>query len=76
MDQETELAHLHKAEADITSAKARISRQEEIVARLKNHGQDASIAASLLLTMRDTLKVMEEHRELILEQLAAMKCPM
>jgi hypothetical protein len=72
MDQQTELAHLHKAEADITKARERIRRQEELVARL-NDSRDSSTARSVLLTMRETLRLMEDHRELILEQLAALK---
>jgi hypothetical protein len=72
MDQQTELAHLNKAEADIAKARERIKRQEELVDRL-NDSQDSSTARSVLLTMRETLKLMEDHRELILGQLAALK---
>jgi predicted outer membrane protein len=73
MDQRAELAHLHKAEEDISGARARIERQEQLVARLQKDGHSTDTARSLLQTMRDTLSVMEEHRRLILEQLAAMK---
>jgi predicted outer membrane protein len=73
MDQHAELSHLKKAEEDINGARVRIERQERLVARLENDGHNADTARSLLQTMRETLSVMEEHRRLILEQLAMMK---
>jgi hypothetical protein len=71
MDQQTELAHLHKAEVDISKARDRLARQEKLIARLTQYGHDASTVTSVLQSMRDTLAVMEEHRALILRQLAA-----
>jgi hypothetical protein len=71
MDRQTEMAHLHKAEAEIESAKVRISRQEELLARLKRDNHDTSTATSVLQTMRETLVAMESHRALIVQQLAA-----
>jgi hypothetical protein len=73
MDRRSEVSHLHKAEAEIASGRERIGRQEQLVARLKRDGHDSSTAESMLQTMRDSLNVMKVHRELILDQLAAMK---
>jgi hypothetical protein len=73
MDQRSELSHLRKAEKDIADARARIKRQEQLVAHLEKDGHGTDTARSLLQTMRDTLSVMEEHRRLILDQLTAMK---
>lgn len=73
MDWRSEVAHLQKAEADIAEARVRIRRQEELVARLREHGLDISTAQSVLETMRDTLNAMEGHRQLILDHLASIK---
>lgn len=75
MDQQTERAHLRKAEADIASAREHIKRQEALLARLEDldHNKEAEVARSVLQTMRQTLRVMEEHRQIILDQLSDMK---
>jgi len=73
MDQRSEESHLHKADADNADARARVRRQEELLARLEKDGHKADAARSLLQTMRETLNVMEEHRRLILDRLAAMR---
>jgi len=75
MDEQTELAHLRKAEFDIAKARERIARQEELIERLQAQGHDITAAQSVLHTMRDTLGAMEEHREVILQHLAAAKRP-
>lgn len=72
MDQQSEISHLRKADTDLADARARITRQEELVARLEKDGHKTDTARSLLQTMRETLNTMEEHRRLILDQLAAM----
>jgi hypothetical protein len=65
------ISHLRKAEADLVAARERIKRQEELMSPLQEHGHDTSTAQSVLQTMRDTLTLMEEHRALILDGLAA-----
>jgi hypothetical protein len=67
MDRATELTHLRKAEEDISKAHERIERQ---CARLREQGHDVTAANSMLRTMRDTLAVMEAHRQLIEKELS------
>jgi hypothetical protein len=70
MDRATELTHLRNAEDGIVRAQDRIDRQYELIARLRNHGHDATTANALLQTMRETLAVMHEHREHIMKALS------
>ena len=70
MDRVIELRHLHKADAGIAAARDRIERQTALIARLENHGGDADTARSMLATMRHSLGLMEEHRRLIMKELA------
>ena len=65
MDRALEEEHLRKAKADIAEARARIERQQALVARLERDGHDTATAKSLLQTMHETLAVMEEHQRLI-----------
>jgi hypothetical protein len=69
MEKREELRHLRRADADIAAARSRIERQLELVGRLQEHGHDAETARSVLQTMRETLQLMEDHRELILKEL-------
>jgi hypothetical protein len=69
MDRETELEHLRKAEAGIAKAHERIEHQEAILATLKEGGHDLTTAMTLLETMRETLTAMQQHRQLILQEL-------
>jgi predicted nuclease with TOPRIM domain len=70
MDRATELTHLRKAEEDISKAHERIERQCALIARLREQGHDVTAANSMLRTMRDTLAVMEAHRQLIEKELS------
>ena len=70
MDRATELTHLRKAEEDIVKASERIDRQLDLIARLREGGHDLTTANAVLATMRDTLTVMKEHRELIEKELS------
>jgi hypothetical protein len=70
MDRYNELKHLRSADADIAGARDRIQRQIDLVARLQMNGHDAAAAQSMLQTMHETLRLMEDHRELILKELA------
>lgn len=71
MDRVVELQHLRKTDAGIADARVRIERQIALIARLENHGHDATSAKWMLATMRETLILMEEHRTLIMNELAS-----
>ena len=70
IDRAIEEEHLRKAEADIAAARERIERQSELMTQMSAHGHDTTTAQELLQTMRETLAVMEQHREAILQELA------
>jgi hypothetical protein len=70
MSRPTELQHLRQADAGIFEARGRVWRQMELVMRFEKHGHDASAAKSVLQTMRDTLRLMEDHRAMIIRELA------
>ena len=70
MDRATELVHFRKAENDIKEGRGRIERQNELIARLREQGHDLTAANSMLQTLHETLAVMEQHREMILKELA------
>ena len=69
VDRATEQEHLRKAEAGIAEANGRIDRQRALLARLESDGHDTGMAKDLLQTMCETLAAMEQHRQLILEEL-------
>ena len=71
MDRALELKHLRKADANIAQARERVVRQARLIKNLSSRGQDTSAGQSFLETMHCTLSVMEEHRLLILRELAA-----
>jgi len=70
MNKSDEIKHLRRADVDIAEARNRIERQAELIVRLEERGRDAVAARSVLLTMRETLRLMEDHRELIMKELA------
>ena len=70
MNKSDEIKHLRRADVDIAEARNRIERQAELIVRLEKRGRDAVAARSVLLTMRETLRLMEDHRELIMKELA------
>jgi hypothetical protein len=70
MDHAQEQEHLRKADADIAGARERIERQRTLIARMEENGHNVTTAKALLQTMRETLAVMEEHRQTILDELS------
>ena len=70
MNKSDEIKHLRRADVDIAEVRNRIERQAELIVRLEERGRDAVAARSVLLTMRETLRLMEDHRELIMKELA------
>ena len=65
-----ERAHLAQADRHIASAKAHITKQEQLIARLAGNGHDARSAGHFLSVLMDTLKGFETHRRAILHRLA------
>jgi len=70
MNRQNELQHLWRADAGITEARDRVLRQMELINRLEARGHDVSAAKSVLLTMRDSVRLMEDHRAMIIRELA------
>jgi hypothetical protein len=70
MNRSEELKHLRRADSEVAGARDRIQRQVTLIGRLEEHGHDVPAAQSVLQTMRQTLRLMEDHRELIIKELA------
>jgi hypothetical protein len=70
MDRQVEEKHLRKAEARIAQGRERVECQVQLIARLTAGRHDVTTAKSLLQTMHNALAAMEEHRRLILKELA------
>ena len=72
MDSRPELAaRLEDAERGITEAKARITRQEVVTARLAAVGMDADPSRMLLERLREALVEMYRTRRLIMREIAS-----
>jgi hypothetical protein len=69
MDRAQEQRHLQKADQDIAECRDRIKRQRLLVNRVAALGHDTEIARSILRTLQGTLRVMEDHRRIILDRL-------
>ncbi|WP_250510345.1 hypothetical protein [Caballeronia sp. GACF4] len=59
---------LKKADRDIAAARRRIRNQEGLLATLEQDGRDTAHARELLGVFRETLQMMVEHCQLIVEQ--------
>lgn len=73
MDLEQEEANLRKANDDLAKADARIRKQETLLATLERDGHNTAAAIILLDTLRDTRRVMAEHRRQIVEAIEEIK---
>jgi hypothetical protein len=71
MDRQIQLIHLAEAERHIALARDHVDRQEEIVAEFDRRGFATGLARSLLSTFQASLLLHEQHRALILAELAA-----
>jgi hypothetical protein len=66
---------LTKVDQRIAEARARLARQAEIVRKLTRGGHDTSNAKALATIMQWTLKILEEDRRLIEDELLDAKAP-
>ena len=65
MDRQLETRHLAMANRSISEGEARVAEQVELVARLKERGENADSAEVLLDLFRQTLVAWKDHRNLI-----------
>ena len=70
MSRETE--HLAESERHIAEFRKRIADQEARIAELRRDGHSTEAAESLLRGFRETLRLGENHRELILREIDRM----
>jgi hypothetical protein len=68
-----EVASLGKAERDIAEGESRITRQQMIVDELREQGEPVNKAEELLQSLKTTLAVWQDHRQLILQRIAALE---
>jgi len=61
--------HLAQAVRDLAAARDRVEQQQRVIATLQAHGHDTTTAESLLETMLQTVRTMEDHRRVILKEL-------
>ena len=69
MDRAQEREHLAQADRHIAELKAHIARHGDIVKRALNTGRPSELAETTLRLFEDSLRIIEKHRELILDQL-------
>jgi hypothetical protein len=60
--------HLALADYHLAEGEKRISHQEALIAEQAHKGRDTAEAEEVLRTMRQTLALMREHREIILDE--------
>jgi hypothetical protein len=68
IDHRTLLQHLEQAERYVAEGEKHLFRQEEIVLWLENHRLDTRQARAVLETLRDTVTLYHQHRELVLRE--------
>ena len=73
LDLATEREHLAKADRDIAEGQERISRQVELIERLRDGGHDLSDAERLLETLQQTLQAWQDHRDEIARTIARLE---
>jgi hypothetical protein len=70
---EREHKHLAHADRHIAELKKDIARQWQIIEELSMRGQPLLEAISMLRLLKDHLRIMERHRQSILDQLEKAK---
>ncbi len=73
MDEKRQREHLARANRHIAQLRNRISHQLQIVELLRRKGKPREEAAETLAILEDSLRILEHHRELILEGLQKAK---
>jgi hypothetical protein len=61
--------HLAESDRHIAGSLDRIARQRDLIDRLEQGGHDSAEARRLLCLFEETLRLMQEHREMILRAL-------
>jgi hypothetical protein len=69
----TERESLAKADQDITEGEERITRQIDLIQRLRRGGYGVAAAETLLEALRQTLQTWREHRDEILRTIARLE---
>jgi hypothetical protein len=59
--------HLAEADRHIAEGQQRIAEQEARIAELQRDGHPTAEAVEMLHKFKDTLRLMEEHRQIILK---------
>ena len=72
-DLDAERRHLVKADQHIVDGERRISAQLLLIERFQASGQDTREAKQLFLSLKQTLKVWQDHRILILQEIARLE---
>lgn len=70
LDRDVEERHLKEAERLIAEAETRMKKHELLLHDLRQDSHDTKEGERLLLGMRDTLRIMQEHRALIVDTIA------
>jgi len=61
--------HLDQAEDDLAQAHQRVAQQRLAIEKLRQDGHDTKTAEHLLRTLEDSARAMEQHRNVLLEEL-------
>ena len=69
----TEREHLAKADRDIAEGEMRISRQVELIEKLREQGHSVSEAEGLLSTLERTLQTWRDHRAEIVRTITRLE---
>ena len=69
MRHETYVQDLHVTEQNIRQARSHIVRERALIQALSENGRDSQAAEALLHALELAVGVMEQHRELIREEL-------
>jgi hypothetical protein len=62
---------LAEADRQLVEAKARVARQERLIARMAAAGEDTTLSRELLAVLEESLDLTRQRRELILAEIAA-----
>jgi hypothetical protein len=73
MNAEREHKHLAQADRHIAELKKDIARQWQIIEELSMGGQPLHEPISMLRLLKDHLRIMKRHRQLILDELEKAK---
>ena len=64
-----EREHLAQADRHIAECKDHIARHYNFIREIEQRGQDASWAKGMLASLKETLRIFEKHRRLIVDRL-------